>query len=311
MHRQDGQSDRSRERSQDNFSEQLANGLGWFSIGLGLAEIAAPRKVAELIGVQDDDSTRNTLQLYGLREITAGVGILAQRRPVGWLWARVGGDLLDLATLMTALQKKPVDRTRVGIATAAVLGVTALDVICAQQLSDGNSSGGADAPDREFIQTIIINRSPEEVYLYWRNFQNLPTFMSHLESVETFGDRHSHWKAKGPGGTTFEWDAEVVQDRPNESISWRSVEGSDVENSGTVRFDRATGGRGTIVTVQMRYTPPGGKAGVLIAKLFGEEPKQQIWDDLRAFKQIMEIGEVVNSDASIHTGMHPAQPATR
>lgn len=290
--------------------DALATGLGWFSIGLGLAEVAAPGKVAELIGVRDEEKTRRLLQIYGLREIAAGVGILLQPRPAGWIWGRVAGDVLDLGTLATALKSETTDRNRAAIATAAVLGVTALDVICGQRLSQSN---GAD--DREaggsirVAKAVSINRSPEELYRYWRNFENLPRFMRHLEAVHTMDDRRSHWKAKAPAGTTVEWEAEIVDDQPNGAISWRSLPDSDIENAGTVRFERATGGRGTNVHVELIYSPPGGRLGALVAKFFGEEPDKQVTDDLRAFKQIMEVGEVVQSDASIHDGPHPAQPS--
>lgn len=157
-------------------------------------------------------------------------------------------------------------------------------------------------------KAITINHPPEEIYSYWHNFENLPSFMHHLESVQVTGDRRSHWKTKAPAGTTVEWDAEITQDEPNRLIAWRSLAGADVENSGTVRFKPAPGGRGTEVHVELHYDAPGGPIGALIAKLFGEEPAQQVSDDLRAFKQIIETGQVVHSDASIHRRPHPAQP---
>jgi uncharacterized membrane protein len=285
--------------------ERLANGLGWFSIGLGLAEVAAPGKVAELIGLGDEDHTRSLLRFYGMREIAAGMGILMRPQPAGWLWGRVAEDMLDLASLATAMKSETNDKSRVAMATAAVLGVTALDVMCAQQMSQ---YGAAQGDTSRVAKTIIINRSPEEVYLQWREFENFPKFMKHLEEVRTSGEGRSHWKAKAPAGTTVEWDAEITEDQPNSLIAWRSLADSEIRNSGRVRFERATGGRGTVVTVDMEYTPPAGVAGQAIAKLFGEEPGQQLDDDLRRFKQIMEIGEVVKSDASIHSGMHAAQP---
>jgi uncharacterized membrane protein len=157
-------------------------------------------------------------------------------------------------------------------------------------------------------KSITVNRPAEEVYGFWRQFENLPRFMMHLESVQVTGGRRSHWKAKAPAGKTVEWDAEMTEDRPNELIAWRSVEGADVSNAGVVRFVPAPGGRGTEIHVEMSYDPPAGKLGVLAAKLFGEEPSQQVEGDLRRFKQVMEIGEVVYSDASIAGGLRPAHP---
>ncbi len=145
---------------------------------------------------------------------------------------------------------------------------------------------------------ITINASPQDVYTRWRDFERLPEFMYHLESVRTTGGGRSHWVAKGPAGTTVEWDAEVIEDVPGERIAWRSVEGASVENSGSVEFRPAPAGQGTEVRVEVDYSPPGGAIGTVIAKLFGEEPNQQIGDDLRRFKQFVESGEVARSDGS-------------
>jgi uncharacterized membrane protein len=298
--------------SQNGNAERLANALGWFSIGIGVAEVAAPRAVARLIGVKDEDKTRKVLRGYGVREIAAGIGILSRPQPAGWLWGRVAGDLLDLSSLGSAMTSRRSNRARVGAATAAVIGVTALDVRCALQLQRGSANGGtAKGRAIRVTKTIIVNRSPEEAYRFWRNLSNLPTFMTHLESVQVTGDNRSHWKATGPSGKTVEWDAEIVDDQPNSRIAWRSLEGSEVHNSGFVEFQAATGGRGTLVKVELQYTPPGGVLGATIAKLFGEEPGQQVDDDLRAFKQVLETGEVAKSDASIHRGMHPGRPPSR
>lgn len=287
--------------TKDTTHEQIANGLGWFSIGLGLAEVLAPKAFAKLIGSEGRHTV--LIRFMGLREITAGIGILTNRRPAQWVWARVAGDALDLACLGAAFSSPKADHGKLKAATAAVIGVTALDVYNAQQLSRDNNDSAVR------VHTMTINSSPDEVYRFWRDFENLPRFMSHLESVRITGDKRSHWVAKAPGGTTVEWDAEIIEDVPNKLIAWRSLEGADVENSGVVRFESAPGGRGTEVRVEIVYNPPGGVLGAGIAKLFGEEPGQQIKGDLYRFKQVMETGEVVHSDASIHRGMHPAQPA--
>ncbi|HZN98534.1 MAG TPA: SRPBCC family protein [Gemmatimonadales bacterium] len=311
-------------RKVEQSTERWAKGLGWLSIGLGLAQIAAPRAVARLIGVNDDDETRNTMFALGLREITSGVGILSRPRPVGWVWTRVGGDLMDLALLGKAMSSGDNDRNRVAAVTAAVVGVTLLDVITGQQLSKGGNgartSNGSRTISRatgpgfriggpiQVKEAITINRPRSEVYRFWHNFENLPRFMAHLESVQILDERRSRWKGKAPAGSTVEWEAEIIEDRPNELIAWRSLPDSTVPNMGSVQFRDAPGGRGTEVLVELRYQPPGGKIGALIAKLFGEEPKQQVKGDLRRFKQVMELGEIVHSDSSIHRGPHPAQP---
>lgn len=291
-------------------TERIATGLGLFSIGLGLAEIMAPAKVAEMIGVPDEDRTRSVLRLYGVREIAAGVGILLQPRPVGWLWGRVAGDLLDLSTLAAAMNHDDSDRPRIATATAAVLGVTALDLYCAQQLG-AESDATERRHDVRVTQAVAVSRSPEEVYNFWRDLEKLPTFMSHLESVRVIGDKRSHWKAKGPVGRTIEWDAEITDDQPGKRIAWQSLEGADIRNSGSVSFERAPGDRGTYVRVDIKYAPPGGAVTAAVTKFIGSDPGEFVERDLRAFKQIMEVGEVVHSDATIHQDRwtHPAQPS--
>jgi uncharacterized membrane protein len=147
-------------------------------------------------------------------------------------------------------------------------------------------------------KSVTINRPRQEVYDFWRQLERLPEFMTYLKSVTTSRDGRSHWVAKAPGGSV-EWDAEVTEDRPGELLSWQSIDGSDVSNGGSVHFADAPGDRGTEVHVVMHYDPPGGTAGALIGKLFGEEPGQQLLDDLRRFKQVMETGEVVRSEGSL------------
>jgi uncharacterized membrane protein len=289
--RADGRNDR---------DERLANGLGWFSIGLGVAQILSPGGVARLIGVDDNTTNRSLMRAIGVREIATGVGILMRSRPAGWVRARVGGDMMDLTLLGAAMRSDDTQKTRVAAATAAVLGVTALDVICSGRLSEKSDATSASAAQGKahVARAITIRKSPKEIYAFWRNFENLPQFMYHLESVQVRGSGLSHWTAKAPGGTTVEWDAETVEDVPNERIAWRSLPESDITNSGSVEFRPAPGSRGTEVHVQIHYDPPAGKLGQLVAKLFGEEPEQQVADDLRRLKQVLEVGEVIRSEAS-------------
>ena len=292
-------------------AERLANALGWFSIGLGVAQLVAPRELSRLVGVRDTARNEKAMRAIGIRELTAGVGLLTQQRPAPWAWSRVAGDAMDLALLGRAVRGDNPNRDRSIAATAAVLGVAALDVICAQRLSRNRAIATGAAPEEKgiFVQErITVNLPVEEVYAFWRDFENLPRFMKHLEMVQVTGDRRSHWVARAPAGRTVEWDAETIEDRPNELIAWRSIEGADVDNEGRVRFVPAPGARGTELHVDLRYHPPAGRLGSLVAKLFHEEPAQQVRGDLRRFKQVMEVGEVVRSDASIHYGPHAAQP---
>jgi uncharacterized membrane protein len=141
-------------------------------------------------------------------------------------------------------------------------------------------------------KSITINKSTSELYNFWRDFENLPQFMNHLESVKNIDNKRSHWVAKAPLGTTVEWDAEITSEHENERIGWRSVENSEIPNSGVVEF-LPTSTRGTEVKVTLTYEPPAGYLGSLVAKLFGEEPSQQVEEDLRRFKSLMEAGMIM------------------
>jgi uncharacterized membrane protein len=144
-------------------------------------------------------------------------------------------------------------------------------------------------------QTVTIGLPPEEIYAFFRNFENLPRFMSHLQSVKVLDEKRSHWVTKGPAGSDAEWDAEIINEIPNELIGWRSVDGSQVDNAGSVHFKQNPGGRGTDVKVILRYDPPAGLLGAMTAKLFGEDPAHQVKEDLRALKMLLETGEIAST----------------
>ena len=142
--------------------------------------------------------------------------------------------------------------------------------------------------------TVTINRPSVELYAFWRNLSNIPTFMENVEAVETIDDRRSHWQVKAPAGRSVEWDARLTEDIPNEVLAWTSEPGADVENSGRVVF--ADGGdRGTIVHATILYDPPAGIVGKIVAKMFQREPAIQVRRDLRRFKQLMETGEIATA----------------
>jgi uncharacterized membrane protein len=291
-------------------AEKVARGLGWFSIGLGLAELLAPRAIGRLCGGEGKHT--GLIRLYGLREIAAGLMIFSQgRKPAAGVWSRVAGDALDLATLAAAFANPRTNKAGVVFATANVLGITAIDVMCAQELSRETGTMTEDGAIR-FKRSISINRPAEELYRFWHDFSNLPRFMYHLQSVTETGPGQSHWVTKAPGGQSVEWDSEITEDRENELIAWKSV-GGDVYNAGSVQFEPKPGGRGTIVRVDMQYYPPGGVIGTAFAMLFNEAPEQQVYDDLKRMKQLIETGEIVRSDGSPEgTGQvmqRPAQPS--
>lgn len=265
----------------------LARALGWFSLALGLVEIVAPHRLARLIGVR---RRHRLLRALGLREIASGIGLLTRRRPVGWLWTRIAGDAMDLALLGAALRPRPVRRERVGAALAAVAGVALLDILSARRLSQSARRERA-AKERplQASMSIRINRSPEEAYQFWRNFQNLPRFMRHLESVEVLGEKQSRWKLKLPGGAKAVWDVEIVDDQPNKAIVWRARTGEEVVGSGVVRFESGPAGRGTVVSTEPKLYLPG---TVRARRLLS----WQVQEDLRRFKQLLETGVLATTE---------------
>lgn len=293
-------------RDHDGDEDRLAKALGWFSIGLGVPQLLAPGPVNRLIGVDDTRRTRAVTRAVGLRELAGAAGILDRPRPSGFLVARVAGDAVDLLLLTSALRAEGNARRRLAAAAVAVAGVTVVDVIASARTSrssDPASAGGA----IRARTAITVNRPPDQVYAFWRDLENLPGFMGHLESVQAGEDGRSHWVAEAPAGGTVEWDAEVVEEVPNRLVAWRSLPGADVSSSGSVRFAAAAGDRGTEVTVELEYRPPAGAAGAAVARLFGEDPVQQIRDDLRRFKQVMETGEVVRSEGTPEGSRTPRQ----
>lgn len=158
------------------------------------------------------------------------------------------------------------------------------------------STSGAASKGLHVVKAVTINKPAEELYRFWRNFENLPQFMNHLEAVKVQDTKHSHWVAKGPAGKSVEWDAEIINEVEGELISWRSLENADVENAGTVNFKAGPVGRGTEVKVTLQYLPPGGIVGAKLAMLLGQEPSMQIEDDLNRFKSLMEAGEIPTTE---------------
>jgi uncharacterized membrane protein len=268
--------------------ERLARALGWFSIGLGLTELAAPKRLGSLIGAP---RSPRLIAAYGLREIATGIAILARPRQPGRLWSRVGGDVVDLATLGAAFAAGG-SPARLVAATAAVAGVTMLDVHASRRLQRLEQGSRADRLEA----SIAIGKSRDEVYRFWRDLRNLPRFMPRLVSVEEKDQRTSRWVARAPGGASIEWDAEMTEDRPGDLIAWRTLPGASVAHAGAVRFVDAPGHRGTAVRLEMGFDPPAGPLGALAATVFGEIPKQQMQNDLRRLKQLLETGEISTTE---------------
>lgn len=298
--------------------DPITNFLGWLSIGLGLAELFAPQKLARLIGIDEDDHT-TLLRAYGVRELAAGVGILTRPKPTYWMWNRVLGDTIDLASIRRAMISEGSDNSRLKLAALAVAGVTALDIVSSMRLtSERSPAAGEDPGSYKTAEgtsgtavtsaVVTVNKPIEQVYEFWKDPRNYALFMDHIESVKPSTGGRSRWKIKAPPGLSIEWEAQMTQDMPNELIRWSSTEESSINNTGTVRFSRAAGDRGTVVTLAVEYKPRAGALGAAASRFFKTIPKTEMSNDLRRFKQIIEVGEVVKSDATAVPGTHSAQP---
>ena len=286
--------------------QRRGRGLGWMSLGLGVAQLAAPDTVRRISGVDDSPTSRAVVPLVGARELVHAAGLLTSRRKGVWAWTRVAGDAMDLTSLGMAIAHRGGRRRRrlVGV-TGVVVGITVVDLLTAMQAprakeigsvppARGSRKGGS----MDLRATTTIRKPAPEVFAFWRDVENLPTFMAHLEEVRATGDRTSHWSAGAPFGKNAGWDAEIIDEVPGEKIAWRSTGKADVPNAGTVRFVRAPDGVSTEVHVVLVYDIPGGAVGKAVARYFGEEPHQQLDDDLRRLKQVLETGEVVRSDGA-------------
>ncbi|MFI7075292.1 SRPBCC family protein [Micromonospora sediminicola] len=275
------------------------------SLGLGVAQLAAPETVRRISGVDDSATSRAVVPLVGARELVHTAGLLTSRRKGVWVWTRVVGDAMDLTSLGMAIAHRGGRRRRLVGVAGAVGGITVVDLLTAVQATRAKKTRSAAAVrgarkggPMELTATTTVRKSPQEVYAFWRDLGRLPMFMAHLEEVRSTGDRTSHWSASAPFGKSVEWDAEIVDEVAGEKIAWRSIGNADVPNAGSVRFVPAPDGVSTEVQVVLTYEIPGGAVGKAVAKYFGEEPHQQLDDDLRRLKQVLETGEVVRSDGA-------------
>lgn len=208
--------------------------------------------------------------------LAGGAGLtmygLSRGRAAGWILAGLG------ALLVRRGMRAHCDVYQaLGISTAGTAGDT-------RQALGGTAGVIVD-------ESVVINRPISELYRFWRNLENLPRFMSHLESVERITDTLSRWRAKGPMGSSVEWNAEIINEVPDRVIGWRSIEGSDVVSAGSVNFEESAVGRGTRVRVRLQYSPPGGKFGDALARFFRVDAATEIREDLRRFKQMVEEGQ--------------------
>jgi len=296
-----------------------AGALAWFSLGLGVTQLLAPDALAKLVGARNRRRTRTLMRTLGARELMVGLGLLRARKASGgrraapWLWSRVAGDIVDLG-LLARLAAAPGRRHRTGgsvvNALIAVAGVTVIDVLAGRRASraEQRALGAGDTGTVDIHSVVTVARPVAEVYAWWRNLHNLAAVMTNVESITVLDERRSLWKVR-VAGKLVEWQAEITDNRPDDVIAWRTLHDADVVHSGNVRFVDAPGGRGTEVHVDVDVTPWGGRLGKAVAKLGRQIPQQQVSNDLRRVKQVLEVGEISQSDASIHRGPHPGRPS--
>jgi uncharacterized membrane protein len=207
-----------------------------------------------------------------------------------------GGTLIGFG-LQKTLKYRSVAGAGLVIAGAALLK-RGVSVSPRSETSGPRLGSNATIPYQQGIRVdryITINAGREQVYSFWRNLDNLPRFMKHVCCVKQLDQRRSHWIVEGPAGQKIEWDAEIINEIPNELIAWRSLPGTSVNNAGSVRFDHATAGRGTKVSVSLQYGPPAGQVGVVLARLLGKDPDEEVDTELHRLKNIIEAGEIPTS----------------
>jgi uncharacterized membrane protein len=301
--------------------DRLVIALGWASAIAGARLVLAPTAAVEAIGTADAPGHRRVTELAGARNLAVAAGLLLRSSPA-WLWARVGGDLLDMTLLGWGAQRSGVLRrisgkidrsraTRVGVAAAALAGLTGIDLYAAMTRSRPTTA-------LRLTSSVTVAVPALQAYELWRLFERLPAFLTHIDEIRVTGPDTSHWRASAPFGAPVEWDAQIVDDVPGERLAWLSIAGGAVANAGDVAFSPAPGGRGTEIHVTLYYRTSGARAAAALARYFGERPARQLDDELRRFKQIVETGEVVRSEgapggkyARGDFPQHPARPLSR
>lgn len=273
---------------------RMAQGMGWFSIGLGLTQLLAPHLFNRIVGVRNGSGVLT--RLLGARELVSGLALLGGRDPVRALDARIAGDVMDLGLLAANLVAPANGRGRLVASTISVLGATGMDIVARRHLAADPQRQERVAQVTRIGKSITIDAAPHAVYQVWRTFERAPEIFPHLVKVERLDAIRSRWTARGPAGTTLSWEAEIVDDRPGELIVWNTI-GGPLETSGIVRFLTAPGGRGCEVVVEMDYHVFGGGLGRAAATALGLEPGIELERGLRRLKQIFEIGEPMRSDA--------------
>jgi uncharacterized membrane protein len=273
---------------------KLSQGLGFFSIGLGLAELIAPHYLSRAIGVTERHSV--LMRAMGVREISNGLAVLAEPEESRWMWGRVAGDALDLGLLGLALISAPRrERIRVMGAIASVAGVTVLDLLCARhnehnsyrtslrKLSDGRGI--------RVQKSLLMNAPAAEIYSFCRELNNLPRIIPGISSVHHSDKGNLRFVTDGLLRKDATWDFTFIEERPNELISWRLLGDTPFENAGSIRFIELPGKCGTIVRVEMLLNPIPGRLGESMVSI-SNQPAFHLSEALRRLKALVETGEI-------------------
>jgi len=293
----------------------LAKAMGWFGIGLGAAQLLAPKRVARFAGLPAGPIACRNMRLFGAREVLSGIMILRGKQSSG-LAARVAGDLLDLSVLGSSLGSarglKRLRRSpaRQMTALASVAAVTVLDVVGYRKTTSvetGKSGSQKSRSPYQLKASITIDRTAQDLYTFWRDVENLPRFVTQVAKVEGIDEVRSRWTAK-VGGAPVTWEASITEDRPGELIRWRTEAGpaAQVMSGGEVRFTPAPGGRGTEVHVSLET--PGPSVTGALARWLRKLPQKWLGHELHLFKQLMELGEITKAQARFSDAPHPALP---
>lgn len=269
----------------DGRGVRMAQGLGWYSIGMGLGALLVPGLVRRLAGLRHGSSL--LMRLMGARELGTGIALLGSRKPVAALDARILGDVADLIALGVAFARPANGPNRLLASAVTKLGVTALDLIARHDLAGHHDRQQRVAMVTSVHRAITIDASPEALYAFWRDLPAMPRIMEHLRSVQRIDAVRSRWTAVGPAGMTLSWESEIIDDRPGELISWITLEGP-LESAGVVRFRPSRDRRGTEVVVDMKYHVLGRGLGQAAATLFGLEPGVELERGLVRLKQLFE-----------------------
>ncbi len=257
--------------------------LGWFSLGLAAATCLAPRAIGRLTGLGE----RSTLlRVVGLRELASGVGLLTQQNRTPWLLARVAGDVMDLAIALSAVGADNPRRAR-AFATLGVVGaVTVAD------LSAWGHAATRSAQQVRVYSAVVVNKSAQECYEFWRDVSHLPKFMHWIETVTPIDERRSRWTVRTPMGARLEWNAELTEDDRSKHLTWRARDNEGMQHMTGVWFGSAKGVRGTLVQASLQHFPAAARGALSVRKLFATDPESVLREDLRRFKQLIEAGEI-------------------